>query len=169
MPRLGLTKHSQITKKLSVKLKQTQLENLSETLEDFRALLPRYVKLKGNSVLLKKFCSRNRNPVWDLTKNSYFKTGLCSEMALTSKNVVDDHYIQRSRAIKFIFEELEKKPDMTISEFISVIKRYCSTVRITKEEHQLVTQFTKRSKNLNFESYLACGIKIEGLSEHMLQ
>lgn len=153
------------------KLNKNQLENISETLKDFKSLIPRYVEVKNDENLLKKFCVRNRNPVWDLTSAKYFDTGLISEGSKKQpkKNLVSDHYIQRSRATKFIFDELVANPNMVTEEFIKVIKKYCSIVKLTKEEHDMVTSFAKKNKEyLNYEIYVACGIKIVGLSDIML-
>jgi len=152
-------------------LNDNQLSNIEETLEDFKVLLSRYRSVKDNETKLKQFFVRNRNPIWDVTNCKYFKTGLMSESA---KNVpltqlVDDHYIQRSKAMKFIFSELDKDEDMSIDKFIVMLKKYCSTVKLSKDEHNKVTVVAKKNPTyLNYESYLACGILIEGLSDLML-
>lgn len=154
-----------------MKLNQNQLENISETLKDFKSLLNRYIEIKNDPVLLRKFCSRNRNPLFDLTSIKYFSTDLISEEAKKeySQQLVSDHYIQRSKAIKYIFSEIEKNPQMDVQTFIKLLKKYCSTVSITKKEHQNVTIFSKKNPEyLNYESYLACHIKINGLSEIMM-
>jgi F0F1-type ATP synthase delta subunit len=154
-----------------MKLNKNQLENISETLKDFKSLIPRYIEVKNDDNLLKKFCVRNRNPVWDLTSAKYFDTGLISEASKKQpkKNLVSDHYIQRSRATKFIFDELVSNPNITTEEFVKLIKKYCSIVKLTKEEHDMVTTFANKNKEyLNYEIYVACGIKIVGLSDIML-
>lgn len=153
-------------------LNRKQSMNAEETLEDFKALLPRYNQIKNDEEKLKLFFVRNRNPLWDLTNCKFFKTGLLSEDAklLDKKDLVDDHYIQRSKGLKFIFSELEKEPNMSIETFILLVKKYSSTVKLSKEEHAKVTAFAKKNPNyLNYETYLACGIKVEGLSDIILK
>lgn len=151
-------------------LNSNQLTNLSETLDDFKALLPRFIKIKGDKKLLRKFCVRNRNPIWDLTNTKYFKTGLKSLKSENSNDLVDDHFIQRSKAMFLIFEEIEKKPNITVEEFLFLLKKYCSTVQITKEEHVLVSLYAKQNPDFyNYESYLACGVKIPELNNWMLK
>lgn len=156
---------------MRAKLNKKQLFNIEETLEDFKALLPRYRSLKGDETKSKQFFVRNRNPVWDVTNCKYFKTGLMSEDAkdLPLTQLVDDHYIQRSKAMKFIFSELDKDENMNVEKFISLLKKYCSTVKLSKDEHSKVTVIAKQNPTyLNYESYLAGKIQIDGLSDLML-
>ena len=152
-------------------LNQNQLSNIEETLEDFKALLPRYRSLKDDETKSKQFFVRNRNPVWDVTNCKFFSTGLMSEDAkdLPLTQLVDDHYIQRSKAMRFIFSELYRDENMELSKFIQILKKYCSTVKLSKDEHSKVTVVAKQNPTyLNYESYLACKIKIDGLSNLML-
>jgi hypothetical protein len=150
-------------------MNQNQFENIQETLEDFRALLPRYRSVKKDSNLMKKFCSRNRNPMWDVSNTKFFDTGLRSTLVSNQTKNVKDHFIQRSKAVKFVFDELDKNPNITTAEFINLLKKFCSVVSITEDEHKKVTQFAKKNPEyLNYETYVACGIKINGLSELML-
>jgi hypothetical protein len=152
-------------------LNYNQLSNIEETLEDFKVLLTRYRSIKGNETKLKKFYVRNRNPIWDVTNCKYFKTGLMSEDAKNTPltKQVDDHYIQRSKAMRFIFSELDKDEDMSVDRFIELLKKYCSTVVLSKDEHSMVTVIgNKNPTYLNYESYLACKIQVDGLSDHML-
>jgi len=80
-----------------MKISKKKLIQIEETLKDFKALIPRFKEIKDNPNLLKMFCSRNRNPLWDITNISYFKTGLVSEELIKSGGKgVDDHYIQRA-------------------------------------------------------------------------
>jgi hypothetical protein len=156
---------------MRAKLNKNQLSNIEETLEDFKALLPRYRSLKDDETKSKQFFVRNRNPVWDVTNCKFFRTGLMSEDAkdLPLTQLVDDHYIQRSKAMRFIFSELDKDENMTMDKFISLLKKYCSTVKLSKDEHSKVTVVAKQNPTyLNYESYLACKIKIDGLSNLML-
>jgi hypothetical protein len=153
-------------------LNYNQLSKIEETLEDFKVLLSRYRSIKGNEDKLRQFFVRNRNPIWDITNCKFFKTGLISESAKNKEltQLVDDHYIQRSRAMKFIFSELDKHEDMSVDKFIVLLKKYCSTVKLSKDEHSKVTVVAKKNPTyLNYESYLACQIKIDGLSDLMLK
>ena len=152
-------------------LNYNQLSNIEETLEDFKVLLTRYRSIKGNQTKLKKFYSRNRNPIWDITNCNYFKTGLISEDVKNNPltKQVDDHYIQRTKAMRFIFSELDKDEDMNVDRFIELLKKYCSTVVLSKDEHSMVTGVAKKNPTyLNYESYLACKIQVDGLSDFML-
>lgn len=153
------------------KLNQNQLSNIEETLEDFKVLLKRYRSIEGNEIRLRQFFVRNRNPIWDITGCKFFKTGLMSESAknMTITRLVDDHFIQRSKAMRFIFSELDKDENMELSKFIQILKKYCSTVKLSKDEHSRVTVVAKQNPTyLNYESYLACKIQIDGLSNLML-
>jgi hypothetical protein len=157
---------------IEMSLNQKQLFNAEETLEDFKVLLNRYKVVKNDETKLRSFLVRNRNPLWDLTNCKFYKTGLLSESDKNTdkKNLVDDHYIQRSRGIKFVFSEIEKNPNMGVETFINIVKKYSSTVKLTKEEHLKVTLFSKKNPTyLNYETYVACGIKVNGLSEIILK
>ena len=153
-------------------LNQKQLFDAQETFEDFKVLFTRYQQVKDDETKLRAFFVRNRNPLWDLTKCKFYQTGLLSEGAkkLDKKELVDDHYIQRSKGLKFVFAEIEKDPNMSLETFIGIVKKYSSTVKLSKEEHAKVTSFAKKNPTyLNYETYLACGIKVEGLSDIILK
>ena len=111
------------------------------------------------------FFSLNRNPLFDLTKISYFRTGLESESVTNGGKPVHDHFIQRKYAMKILFEKLSEDRDMTLDEFVVFLVEYGSTVAITKEEHQVVTMRAKNTTDLNYELYEQCGIIIEGLDK----
>ena len=55
-----------------MKISKKKIIQIEETLKDFKALIPRFKEIKDNPILLKMFCSRNRNPLWDITNISYF-------------------------------------------------------------------------------------------------
>jgi hypothetical protein len=114
---------------------------------------------------LDAFFSLNRNPLFDLTGISYFRTGLESSSVIAGGKPVHDHFIQRKQAMKILFEKLSKNKDMTLDEFIVFLVEYGSTVAITKEEHQVVTTRAKNTTDLNYELYEQCGIVIEGLDK----
>lgn len=160
------------SKPTDMSLTPNQLFKAQETLEDFKVLLTRYNQVKDNETKLRAFFVRNRNPLWDLTGCKFYMTGLLSEKAkkLDKKDLVDDHYIQRSKGLKFVFEELEKDPNMSLEKFISIVKKYSSTVKLSKEEHAKVTSFANKNPiYLNYETYLTCGIKVDGLSDIILK
>ena len=153
-------------------LNKNQLFNAQETFEDFKVLLTRFNQVKNDETKLRAFFVRNRNPLWDLTNCKFYKTGLMSEGAkkLEKKDLVNDHYIQRSKGLKFVFAELDRDPKMSLESFINLVKKYSSTVKLSKEEHSKVTSFAKKNPTyLNYETYLACGIKVEGLSDIILK
>jgi hypothetical protein len=89
-----------------MKITKLKLRRIEETLKDFKCLLPRFNEVKNDRILLKDFCSRNRNPIWDLTNIKYFKTGLKSERLIESgEKGKDEHYIQRSLCMEIIFRK----------------------------------------------------------------
>lgn len=140
--------------------------NIKETLEDFRCLIPRFSEVKNNSELLRKFCSRNRNPLFDVTNNNQFKTGLGTVGGLELHKPVEDHFIQRTKAIQIIFRKLENNPEMEFEEFVSLLKKYCSTVSLTKDEHSEVTKISRQDSDMfNWEIYEKCGIVVEGMDD----
>jgi hypothetical protein len=151
--------------------KFTITEKIDETLKDFKALLPRYREVKGNAKLFQLFMSRNRNPLWDLSGNKIFKTGLKSRTFLESntKGGVEDHFIQRTKSMKIVFHKLDENPDMSVEEFTNLIIAYSSTVTLTKEEHNTVTTFAKNNDMLNYQAYNVLGIEVVGLSEFMIE
>lgn len=141
-----------------------------ETLKDFKCLLLRYREVKNDVKLFKMFMTRNRNPLWDLSNSSELRTGLKSKRVIES-NVkgVDDHFIQRSKAMKNIFFELDNNPDMDVNDFIKVLKKYSSTVELTKEEHGKVTGLSRTRDVLNYQLYTELGIEVDGLHGIMIE
>lgn len=151
-------------------MKESLMLNLTETLQDWKCLLPRWNKVKDCPELKKKFCNRNRNPLFDISNNSFFDTGLGSIDGLKSDNPVKDHFIQRTKAVALIFEELNKNPNLDVKGFFKLLKKYCSIVKLTKEEHSKVTSYCKKNGDVyNYEAYRACEIKVLGLSEIILK
>ena len=150
-------------------ISKKKLSLINETLKDFKCLIPRYLEVKNDQKLLDSFCSRNRNPLWDITNVSYFKTGLLSEEAKkTPDNTTDDHFIQRKLSMKLIMESLVNNPNMNLDEFVEIIRKYSSTVKITKDEHTLVSQKTKNKELYNFKVYDELGIVIENIGEYTI-
>jgi len=143
-------------------------EKIIETLLDFKALLPRYRDLKDNRRMLHLFFSRNRNPLWDLSSNKMFRTGLRSSKFITEGGEpVEDHFIQRTKAMRLIFKSLDNNPDMNVEEFTNLIIGIGSTVTLTKEEHGIVTGYCKEYNILNYQAYSSLGIEVEGLTEFL--
>jgi hypothetical protein len=141
-----------------------------ETLKDFKCLLPRYREVRNDVNLYKMFMTRNRNPLWDLSNSTELRTGLKSKKVIESKTKgVDDHFIQRSKAMKNIFFELDNNPDMTNEEFIRVLKKYSSTVELTKEEHGKVTGLSRTRDVLNYQLYTELGIEVDGLQNLLIE
>jgi hypothetical protein len=139
---------------------------IEETLKDFKCLIPRFNEVKNDKILLRDFCSRNRNPIWDLTNINYFKTGLKSESLIESgEKGKDEHYIQRSLAMEIIFRKLSENPDMNVEGFIDLLRMYSSTVQLTKKEHKDITIYTRNTKIMNYMVYDKVGIKVNGLMD----
>lgn len=145
------------------KLKMRRIEG---TLKDFKCLLPRFNEVKNDRILLKEFCSRNRNPIWDLTNIKYFKTGLKSERLIEDGGKgKDEHYIQRSLCMEIIFRKLNENPDMTVEGFIDLLRMYSSTVQLTEKEHKEITVYTRNTDVMNYMVYHKVGIKVDGLMD----
>jgi hypothetical protein len=151
-----------------MKISPLKLRKIEETLKDFKCLLVRYGEVKDNKELLREFCSRNRNPLWDITSIKYFDTGLKSKGLIEEGgNGVSDHYIQRMMSTEIIFKELNDTPDMSVSDFILLIKKYSSTVSLTKDEHKRITSLTKGKDVMNYVMYEEAGIEVDGLEEYI--
>jgi len=147
-----------------MKLNKKQLVKVEETLKDFICLVPRYLEVKDNPSLYDMFLSRN--PLFDLTLNKFWETGLSSNgFKLGQGKKVKDHYIPRKLAMGFIMRELSLYPNITLDEFIGLCKKYASTVNLTEQEHKLVTQMAKKTGKPNYVFYTKCGIIVEGIDE----
>lgn len=147
-------------------LTEKQIIKVRETLKDFLCLIPRYIEVKEDKDLYDLFLSRNRNPLFDLTNTKFWETGLSSENALKSNSkIVKDHYIPRKIAMGYIMDELVSNPNITLNQFISLCKKYSSTVNLTKEEHDMVTLMAKNTGKCNYEFYSSCNIIIEGIDK----
>ena len=72
--------------------------------------------------------------------------------------------------MRIIFSELDNNENMGLNEFILLLQKYCSTIKLSKEEHNKVTILAKQNPNyLNHEIYSDCDIIIDGLSELLLR
>ena len=150
---------------MKVRLSKSHIIKINLTLDIFKCQIGLYDSIKNNPNKLDAFFSLNRNPLFDLTGISYFRTGLESDGVIAGGKPVHDHFIQRKQAMKILFDKLSKNKDMTLDEFIVFLVEYGSTVAITKEEHQVVTMRAKNTTKLNYELYEQCGIVIEGLDK----
>ena len=150
---------------MKVRLSDSQITKINLTLDIFKCQIELYNSIKTDPNKLDAFFSLNRNPLFDLTGISYFRTGLESDGVIAGGKPVHDHFIQRKHAMKILFEKLTQNKDMTLDEFIVFLVEYGSTVAITKEEHQVVTTRAKNTTKLNYELYEQCGIVIEGLDK----
>jgi hypothetical protein len=149
-----------------MKISKLKMLKIGETLKDFKCLVSRFNEVKGDRILLREFCLRNRNPIWDLTGINYFKTGLKSEgLIRDGGKKKDDHYIQRSLCMEIIFKELNDNPDMNVDEFIELLRKYSSTVQLTEEEHKKITLYTRNTDIMNYTAYGDVGIIVKGLKE----
>jgi hypothetical protein len=147
-------------------LKREHLWAINELLQDYLTLLPRWKEVKRIPYAKQKFCSRNRNPLFDISSFKFFKTELGTKIGLVLTKPVYDHYIQRTKAVEFIFNKLESEPEIDLLDFVYYLKKICSVVALTEEEHKTVTSFCKKNKKFyNFQAYKHCGIKIEGRTE----
>lgn len=143
-------------------------EKILETLKDFKCLIPRYTEVKNCPKLLNLFLSRNRNPIWDLSNNKIFITGLKSQLLIENGGVsVEDHFIQRTKANRLIFNKLESNPNMELDEFKTLLTALISTVSLTKEEHSTVTAYAKKHDMLNYQAYRPLNIVVNGLDEFL--
>jgi hypothetical protein len=147
------------------KMSEKLYTHIKENLIIFKELLP--LHNKKNHDERHRFYRSLRSLIFDITTYNFFKTGLMSENTkLKGENTVEDHYYQRTKAVKKIFSELVKNLEMDIETFISLLIRYCSTVTLTKEEHDRVGKFIRKNKtHLNYQVYNEHGIIVEGLPE----
>ena len=153
----------------SSKITPLKLRMIEETLKDFKCLLVRYEEVKEDELLFKEFCSRNRNPIFDITNIKYFQTGLRSKGLIENGGeFTHEHFIPRVKSVEIIFGELYKNPDMDVETFISLIKKYSSTILLTKDEHKRITLLTKGKDVMNYLMYEEAGIEVPGLEEYIL-
>ena len=120
----------------------------------------------GDEESLKQFYSMNRNPIFDITGVKLFETGLMSDEAkeLPKEGLSQDHIIQRTKSLSHIFPEIAKNPKMTTEQFIKILRKYCSTVTLTKEEHRRMTTYGRMNPTrANVVMYDEIGIYIDGL------
>jgi hypothetical protein len=81
---------------------------------------------------------------------------------------VNEHYIPRVKSTEIIFEELHRNPDMGVEVFTYLIKKYSSTISLTKDEHKRITLLTKGKDVMNYVMYEEAGIEVPGLEEFVM-
>lgn len=151
-----------------LKITPKRIRKIETALTIYKSQLPEWKKRMkaGDEEALKDFYSMNRNPIFDITGIKLFETGLMSEEAkkLDKEGLSQDHLIQRTKSLSHIFPELAKNPKMTTEQFIKVLRRYCSTITLTKEEHRKMTTYSRMNPSwVNAVMYDEIGIKVNGL------
>lgn len=139
------------------------------SLDMLKMNLSMYLLFEDSLELDNMFRSLSRNPIFDITGVKYFSTGLSSAKALkcTKCETSKDHILQRTKALKIIYKALVKNPKMTTEEYILLLKKYCSTVRLTKDEHQMVNVVSRQHPEWsNRKIYNKLKIKIPGLGKY---
>ena len=157
-------------KQIKTKTTDKLFKNLEVLYELFKRNLTLYKTYKAleDQEYVEMFISMFRSPIWDVTSTNLFKSGLKSTCVpdIKSKDNVDDHFIQRIKAAKFLFEIFYENPKTTFVSFLNFLIKYGSTIALTKKEHNLVTSTAKKNKELmNYQIYESCGVEIPGLNE----
>ena len=72
---------------------------------------------------------------------AFLQTGLVSEMVKNNPSLgtTAEHYINRTKAIHLIMVFLSKKPKMRFKEFMEFVFKLSRTVRLAKDEHDVIT------------------------------
>jgi len=147
------------------KLTKKQTLKISMTLRMFKLLLPLYIEVKNDKDKFNYFCGSLRSQIYDI---SFFKTGLISDGAKNkSVKKVAEHLYNRTLSCWIIFEKLGVNPDMDEDEFTELLVKYCSTIVITKEEHDRMTSKTKGMYKKTINDYTDFGIIVNGLEEYI--
>jgi ribosomal protein S18 len=142
---------------------ESQIFRMKELYEDYKFFKGRYIQVMDDKRKFNRFCNTYRSPIFDL---QFLKTGLISEAAkLVPKNeTTADHYFNRKLSTKLVYDEMLKYP--TFEEFILILKKYGSTIIITKEEH---SRFKKDAQGMylkTYRDYEDRGIDVPGLKEY---
>lgn len=150
------------------KLTDIQFIKIDMVLKMFKHLLPMYIEYKVDKQLCETFCGLNRSVIYDITSCSFFKLGLISDEALKKlKKTVQEHVYNRTLSARVIFQKLENNPDMTIEEFIEILKKYGVTITLTETEHNNLPKHTKGFYDKSIEDYENNGVYVKGLRESM--
>jgi hypothetical protein len=54
---------------------------------------------------------------------------------------------------------------MSTEDFINILKKYSSTVKLTKEEHKKVTTLSRYRNEYNYQLYDELGIEVDGIED----
>ena len=135
------------TKEPKPEFNESQIFRMKELYEDYKIFKLRYVQVMNDEKRLNRFCNTYRSPIFDL---QFLKTGLISEAAklVPKDETTEDHYFNRKLSTKLVFNEMLKEP--TFEEFILILKKYGSTIIITKEEH---SRFKKDAQGMYLKTY----------------
>lgn len=147
----------------------TLQEKLNLILLSFKSQLEVYKQFKNDSKNLKFLFSINRSSLWDISNNKFFETNFSSQKLLSDRtqSSTKEHYFNRILSSRFIFNELEKDENMPLDRFTEICKDLCSIVKLTKEEHTLVTNMSRGTNRPGYLFYEKCGIEINGFDEYM--
>jgi len=147
--------------------KITLQEKLNLILLSFKSQLSIYKEFKDDSKNLKFLFSMNRSSLWDVSKTKFFHTEFVSQKLLEEKDQipVQEHYFNRALLSRFIFDTLIDDENMTLEKFTEMCQDLCSIIKLTKEEHSLVTKMSRGTNYPGYIFYEKCGIKMEGFNE----
>jgi len=139
--------------------------------------LPSYKENRENEKVIDIVATFLRSLLFDVSKTKFFDTGLKSNEAqklwdeglrFGDRVFTYEHPINRKMAAKFIMDELCANSEMSLNEFVYLVRMYCSVVTLTKEEHSLVTKHIKENEGkLSIQLYKENGIEIPGLYEYV--
>jgi hypothetical protein len=151
--------------KVKPEFTETQLWKMRKLFKYFKSLVSDYLDDRNNEKDLSFFCNTFRSPIFDL---QFLKTGLISEAAkLVPYNMrAKDHYYNRKLSIHLIFEQVVNNIDMTFEEFVVILKRYGSTIIITKEEHARFKKDVQGMYLKTYRDYEDRGVDVPGLREY---
>jgi hypothetical protein len=140
------------------------MKKISMSLELYKSSLSLYKRYKDTPELEKMFRSLSRNPLFDVTGTMYFQTGAYSNSAWRQRKdrslLTKDHFFQRTKALKELFETLMENPNMSTEEYIEFLRSCCSTVFLTKIQHAEVNLVAKQRPTwTNHKIYNFLGIK----------
>jgi len=149
-------------------LTDIQFTKIDMVLKMFKCLLPLYIECKDDEPRCVTFCGLNRSVIYDITSCSFFKVGLISDGALKKlERNVEEHLYNRTLSSRVIFSILEKNPDMTVEDFIKILKKYGTTITLTESEHNRLPKDTKGFYEKTYEDYEKIGVNVLGLRDYM--
>lgn len=152
------------------KLSAVAMIKIKVALDKFKDQLVSYRRYKENGEWkeLHYLCSFERSPIWDITKGGFFKLDFISEEAMKGvEKCTDEHLYNRTFSSYVIFDKVDKNIEMTVEEFIEILKIYGVTIKITESEHNRLPKSTRGNCEKTYEDYENIGIIIPGLKEYM--